>query len=163
MSPRRGFKAEAERIAIEIRGELSLTATCRLDPHLLAQHLEIPVLTIRQCLRVSEHASRIELLLNEENNSFSALTLFWGRRRIIVHNESHAPTRQANDIVHEVAHCLLEHPPAPVTDHHGCRYWNEAFENEADWLSGTLLVPRKGAVALARSGKSTKKSPLTTA
>lgn len=154
MSMRRGFKAEAERIAIEVRSELSLTATSRLDPYLLARHLCIPVLTIRQCLRVSEKNSHLRLLLTKESDSFSAITLFFGPRRIIVHNESHARTRQANDIVHEISHCLLEHPPLPVTDAHGCRYWNETVEDEANWLSGTLLVPRTGAIALARNGNS---------
>lgn len=154
MSLRRGFKAEAERIATQVRSELSLTPTCRLDPYLLAQHFCIPVLTIRQCLRVSESKGRIKLLLAEESDSFSAITLFFGPRRVVVHNESHAATRQANDIVHEISHCLLEHPPAPLTNDHGCRYWNETFEDEADWLSGALLVPRKGAYSFAYKGMS---------
>jgi Zn-dependent peptidase ImmA (M78 family) len=153
MSLRRGFKAEAERIAMEVRRELSLTPTCRLDPHKLAQHLRIPVLRIRDCLRVAENAPRLRRLLEDESDSFSAITLFFARRRLIVHNESHPPTRQANNIVHEIAHCLLEHPPGPVTDHRGCRHWNATMEDEANWLSGALLVPREGAYSLARAGE----------
>lgn len=152
MSLRRGFKAEAERIASEVRAELSLTATCRLNPLVLARHLEIPVLTIRHCQRSSQNPALLKCLLRDEGDSFSAITLFIGSRRVIVHNESHALTRQANDIVHEIAHCLLQHPPAPVTDHSGCRCWNETLEDEANWLAGTMLVPREGALALARSG-----------
>jgi Zn-dependent peptidase ImmA (M78 family) len=154
MNFRRGFKAEAERIALEVRRELSLTPTARLDPLLLARHLCIPVLTVRECLKVSENPASLRLLLSSESDSFSAITLFFGERRIIVHNESHAATRQANSIVHELSHCLLEHPPAPVTDRHGCRYWDATMEDEANWLSGTLLVPRAGALSFARRGDS---------
>jgi Zn-dependent peptidase ImmA (M78 family) len=152
MSLRRGFKAEAERIASEIRTELSLNSTSRLDPHSLAAHLEIPVLKIRDCARLAEDSTSLKHLTHVDPDSFSAITVFIGTRRYIIHNEAHAPTRQANDIVHEIAHCLLEHPPSPVTDHRGCRCWNKTLEDEANWLAGALLVPREGALALARSG-----------
>jgi Zn-dependent peptidase ImmA (M78 family) len=152
MSLRRGFKAEAERIAAEIRSELSLNSTSRLDPHSLAAHLEIPVLKIRDCARFTENGGSLRYLTHVDPDSFSAITVFIGTRRYIIYNESHAPTRQANDIVHEIAHCLLEHPPSPVTDHSGCRHWDKTLEDEANWLAGALLVPRQGALALARSG-----------
>lgn len=152
MSLRRGFKAEAERIAAEMRSELSLNSTSRLDPHGLAAHLEIPVLKIKDCARLAENNACLRHLTHVDPDSFSAITVFIGTRRYIIHNEAHAPTRQANDIVHEIAHCLLEHPPSPVTDHTGCRCWNKAVEDEANWLAGALLVPREGALALARSG-----------
>ncbi len=153
MSLRWGFKAEAERIATEVRDELSLTSTCRLDPHLLAKHLGIPVLKIKDCLRVAGNGACIKHLMHGDPDSFSAITVFFRVRRYIVHNEGHATTRQANNIVHEIAHCLLEHPPAPVTDHKGCRCWNKTLEDEANWLAGAILVPREGALKLARSGE----------
>jgi Zn-dependent peptidase ImmA (M78 family) len=149
MSLHRGFKAEAERIATEIRRELSLTPSCRIDPHLLAKHFGIPVFRIEDCFAYCKDLSRLKHLLHSESDSFSAITILDGTRRIIIHNESHAFTRQANDIVHEIAHCILEHPPSPVTDHSGCRYWNCMLEDEANWLAGALLVPRQGAPALA--------------
>jgi len=152
MSLRRGFKAEAERIAAEIRSELSLNSTSRLDPRGLAAHLGIPVLTIRDCARFADNGVSLKHLTRVDPDSFSAITVFIGSRRLIIHNEAHAPTRQANDIVHEIAHCLLEHPPSPVTDHSGCRRWDKTLEDEANWLAGALLVPREGALALSRSG-----------
>jgi Zn-dependent peptidase ImmA (M78 family) len=152
MSLRRGFKAEAERIAAEIRGELSLDSTSRLDPHDLAAHLGIPVLKIRDCMRFAENSASLRHLTQIDPDSFSAMTVFVGSHRYIVYNEAHAPTRQANDIAHEIAHCLLEHPPSPVADRNGCRCWNKTLEDEANWLAGALLVPREGALALARSG-----------
>lgn len=152
MSLRRGFKAEAERIAAEIRGELSLNSTSPLDPRGLATHLGIPVLKIRDCVRFADNGVSLKHLTHVDPDSFSAITVFIGTRRLIIHNEAHAPTRQANDIVHEIAHCLLEHPPSPVADHLGCRRWDNTLEDEANWLAGALLVPREGALALARSG-----------
>ncbi len=107
MSLRRGFKAEAERIATEVRAELSLNATSRLDPHLLAKHLGIPVLKIKDCLRVVGNGGCLKHLIHADPDCFSAITVFVGTHRYIVHNEGHALTRQANDIVHEIAHCLL--------------------------------------------------------
>ena len=154
MSLRWGFKAEAERIAAEIRCELSLTPTCRLRAEVLARHLGIPVFTIRDCMKVGNGGNDFACLIHDADSGFSALTVFVGTRRVIVHNESHAPTRQANNIVHEISHCLLEHPAGPVADAIGCRRWNEEFEDEANWLSGALLVPRDGALSLVLSGSS---------
>ncbi len=157
MTLRWGFKAEGERIATEVRTELALTPTCRLDPLRLAKHLEIPVLTIQDCICAGGRRERLNHLLQGEPESFSAVTVFVGTRRLILHNESHAPTRQANDIAHEIAHCLLGHPPTPVVDGHGCRLWNAQVEEEATWLAGALLVPREGARKLAYSGMSVAK------
>jgi IrrE N-terminal-like domain len=152
MSLRRGFKTDAEQFALEVRRELSLVATARLDPFVLAKHLCIPVLTIRECQAVSDNPASIGVLLDSESDNFSAITVFFGNRRIIVHNESHAPTRQASNLMHELAHCLLEHPPGPVCNAIGCRNWDSRLEEEANWLAGALLVPREGALWFARRG-----------
>lgn len=150
MSLRRGFKAEAERIAKDVRSELGLTSACRLVPLTLAQHLEIPILTIADCIRAGGASNVIRHLVSAGSNEFSAVTVFFGRRRVIVHNESHAPTRQANSLAHELSHCLLEHPSAPVSEGKGRRYWDATLEDEANWLAGALLVPRDGALNFLR-------------
>jgi Zn-dependent peptidase ImmA (M78 family) len=71
---------------------------------------------------------------------------------MIVHNDAHHPHRQASNISHEVSHCLLDHEPAPLLSVTGCRYWNDTFEAEADWLAGVLLVPRDGGLILMKRG-----------
>ena len=154
MTLRRGFKANAERIAVELRRELGLDMTSRLDPHALAEYLRLPVLTVAQCARVAGSGARHIQLLAAEPDSFSAMTVQFGTQRYIIHNESQARTRQANNIVHEAAHCILQHPLSPVADGVGCRCWHKDFEDEANWLAGALLVPREGALILARSGTS---------
>lgn len=152
MSLRRGFKAEAERIAAEIRAELNLSLDDRLDPLSLARHLCIPVLEIGDLAALSSNPSLGDYFLIEDVDCLSALTLFDGTKRTIIHNESHAPTRQVSNLAHEISHCLLEHVPEPLVHPDGRRCWNEEVEAEATWLAGALLVPRAGALKLARSG-----------
>jgi Zn-dependent peptidase ImmA (M78 family) len=136
MSLRRGFKAEAERIAAEIREELNLSLDDRLDPLSLARHLCIPVLEIGDLAALSRNAGLGDYFLIEDADCLSALTLFDGTKRTIVHNESHAPTRQVSNLAHEISHCLLEHVPEPVARPDGRRCWNEEVEAEATWLGG---------------------------
>jgi hypothetical protein len=50
---RRGFKTEANSIALEVRGELGLRPFDPLDPHVLAEWLEIPIWTLSEMC--SEH------------------------------------------------------------------------------------------------------------
>jgi Zn-dependent peptidase ImmA (M78 family) len=152
VSFRRGFKTEAERIAAELRGELGLGPLDRLDPFCLAEHLAIPVIPLSHFSRNGSTPSFVKLFLTRETDAFSALTLFNGARRLIVHNDAHAETRQASNITHEISHCILEHAPAPVLSSEGCRYWDTGIEQEADWLAGALLIPRLGALTFTKRG-----------
>src|SRR4051812_38280249 len=110
---RRGFKAEAERIATEVREELDLSAVDPLDPFKLASHLEIPVYRMSDLSHPSDMATFVTVFSGPEQDSFSAVTVFIGGKRFIIHNESHAPTRQGSNLTHEISHCLLEHEPTP--------------------------------------------------
>ncbi len=83
---------------------------------------------------------------------FSGVTVFRGTRRTVVFNDAHAPGRQANDIVHELGHGLLGHPPTFAMDELGCRHWDQEMEDEADWLSSVLLVPEEAALFIVRRG-----------
>lgn len=151
MNLRRGFKSEAERIAQEVREELELSPLDALDVFVLAAHLEIPVFGMRDAAHYSDGAASFLLhFASRELDSFSAMTVFNDGRRVIIHNEFHAPTRQASNIAHELSHCLLEHEPSPVFSPEGCRHWNSSVEDEATWLAGTLLVPREGALAFCK-------------
>lgn len=152
MSLKRGFKADAERLAAEVRSELDLRPVDRLNPHALAQYLGIAVLDLAEYGRRTgtEIASRV--LLTTERESFSAVTIFQGLKRVIVRNERNARTRQASDLAHELAHALLLHSAAPLIDGDGGRYFSKREEEEADWLGGTLLVPRGGVLTLIEQG-----------
>jgi Zn-dependent peptidase ImmA (M78 family) len=152
MALRRGFKTEANEIAREIRAELNLKSAEPLNPWRLAEHLAIPIIPLSAWRR---HIPEAVVHLSEiEPESFSAVTVFFGTKRVIVHNDAHSRGRQAADIAHELAHALLGHPPSAAIDERGCRYWNEDLEDEADWLSGALLVSEEAALAVALSKQS---------
>lgn len=147
---RRGFKTEAHAHAREVRAELGLDADAPLDPWRLAAHLEIPILRLVELRHVA--AAEVRYLRSVESGAFSAATIFRGRARVIVHNDGHAPTRQASDIAHELAHALLCHAPRPALDILGCRDWDDEVEKEADWLGPALLVSEEAAVEIVRRG-----------
>lgn len=147
---KRGFKTEAERISIEIRSELNLNDEARLEPLELAEHLAIPVFNLREASKAAPRNLFSQHFATAEPDSFSAITIFRGYERIIVHNENHHPNRQASNLSHEVSHSILEHEPTPLATADGQRYWDAEVENEANWLGAALLVPRNGALSMAK-------------
>jgi Zn-dependent peptidase ImmA (M78 family) len=152
MAMRRGFKTEANGIAIEVRAELDLRALDPLDPWRLAEHLEIPVITLSSL--EADIPDAVHRLRAVEPDAFSAVTVFAGTKRAIVHNDRHSRGRQASNLAHEVAHGLLHHPATPARDDRGCRYWNQDIEDEASWLAGALLIPEDAALWIVRQGMS---------
>lgn len=145
MALARGFKAEAERISLQLRAELGLTASERLDCLALAAHFEIPIVPLEVLGADGARRESIRRLMRRDTK-FSALTVCAGTRRLIVYNPASPPGRRANSLAHELAHVALEHPPSPALGDGGCRYWDADLEDEADWLAGALLVPRDGAL-----------------
>jgi hypothetical protein len=143
----RGFKTWAKTLATEARHDLGLGALDRLDPVALAGSLEIPVISLSELVASTPE---VQHLLTVEPEVFSAVTVFNGPRRTIIHNDGHAPARQASNIGHELSHGLLGHPPTPALDDSGCRVWNQDVEDEAAWLSGCLLVTEEAALVIAR-------------
>jgi Zn-dependent peptidase ImmA (M78 family) len=149
MGYRRGFKSDANSTAREIREELGLKSTDALDPWRLAEHLAVPVIPLSALSNDVPDAARY--LLDIEPEVFSAVTVFYGSRRIIVHNDAHSRGRQASDLSHELAHALLMHGSSPAIDHRGCRLWDQNIEDEAQWLAGALLVTEEAALSVARN------------
>lgn len=147
MGFRRGFKTEANSLTADVRSELGLSMFAPLDPHALASWLEIPIIRLSE---FAERAPAVRHLLEIEQEVFSAVTVFAGSQRTIVHNDAHAPTRQRSNLTHELAHGLLLHPPTPALDNTGCRHWDQDIEDQANWLSGALLVPESAAMAIAK-------------
>lgn len=142
---RRGFKAEAERLAVDLRAELGLSVRDRLDPRELAEHLGIPVLPLTELAGDLRNPMSLRRA-TAARAGFSAATICAGSRRLIVFNPAHPPGRRANSLAHELSHVLLDHPPQPAIGHGGGRRWDGEREAEADWQAGALLVPREGAL-----------------
>ena len=143
---RRGFKTEARELSRQVRGELCLTPLEPLDPWALAEHLAIPIWRLGE---YDEIQSAVRLLSGPHQGAYSAMVAFVGHRRVIIHNDAHALTRQRADISHELAHALLLHEPhmvragvAPTLD--------PAQEEEASWLGGVLLVTEEACMDACR-------------
>jgi Zn-dependent peptidase ImmA (M78 family) len=148
---KRGFKAHAERISEEIRSELQLHEDSRLEPLELAEYLSIPVFSLKDVAEATPKSKFSDYFAIDEPDAFSAVTIFRGYQRVIVHNENHHPHRQASNLAHEVSHLLLEHEPNPIPPINGQRCWDAQVEEEASWLGAALLVPREGALLMAKS------------
>ena len=155
MGLRRGFKAEADRLARDMRRELGLDVHAPLCPRALADHLAIPIRTLEWLYTVVPDA--VSYLRGPKGQSeFSAVTIFEGHRRIIVHNDSHSPKRQVSNLIHELSHGLLHHPPKPPFDAAGSRHYDRDLEDEANWLGPALLISPEVAMHIAQQGYSTR-------
>jgi hypothetical protein len=147
MSYRRGFKAEAKRIADGVRSELDLTPFSPLDPWALADDLAVPIYPLSSYDDVAP--SVCELLFGAEQSAFSAMLALVGNRFVIVHNDSHAITRQRANIAHEIAHILLFHE-GHTLDGGWRQAYNADQEDEAKWLGGILQVSDEACLAGCR-------------
>lgn len=140
---RRGFKTQAEKSAAIARKALGIQRFGKLDPWAYAEHLKVVILDFGE-LGLSDAAVR--QLTVSDASSWSAMTLEESGLRSIVLNPAHAPTRQMNDLMHELAHLELEHAPARV-DVSGSGVfllsnYSDDQEQEADWYAGAMLLPR---------------------
>lgn len=147
MSLRRGFKTEENQIATDVRRELGLSDIAPLNPWKLAEHLAIDVLALSE---LAGEAPSILYFMNEGCDIFSAITIFLGTTRLIVHNDKHSKGRQSSNIAHELSHALLQHPPMPPLSELGLRNFCREFEEEANWLAGVLLISERAALHIAR-------------
>ncbi len=148
---RRGFKTQAEAIAMELRGEMDLGPHDRIDCIALADHLAIEVVPVTELVGNGATADDLNCMVSAEMG-FSAVTVYRGTKCKIFYNPFHAATRTSNSVAHEISHVVLEHEPGPVLTAKGNRYWNQTQEDEADWLAGAILVPREGALGWLASG-----------
>lgn len=152
---RRGFRAEAERIAARVRGP---GLAVRLDPVALANQLGVVTIELGSLRSLGASAEAVALL-EDKGAGFCALTVRDGDHAIIVYNSLASPGRRANSLAHELSHLILGHRAGSALGLGGCRRWDPSQEAEADWLAGTLLVPRRGLLAYLRQGGSISEGP----
>lgn len=146
MGLRRGFKAEANRIALRVREKLSLAPIAPIDPILVCKHFDIGL------LKLSELDVDVARFLGADRSQFSAVTVPRGHQTAILHNDSHDPKRQRSNICHELAHCFLGHACVPPLTADGERTRDSAQEEEAHFLGGVLLLPDEAAKRIVLRG-----------
>lgn len=145
MTFRRGFKAEANRIALRIRDRMGLSPIDPLDPFEVCTRLDIRVIRLSE---IEPHSP----FLRGESSAFSAVTVPCGHEMAIVHNDSHHPYRQRSNLAHELAHCFLGHKCTPPLTEKGERARDGGIEGEANFLGGALLIPNEAALHIISNG-----------
>lgn len=135
------------------REELGLTIADRLDGVSYAQHVGVAILPFNE-LALSEEAKH-QLLVGDPE-SWSGMTIRFGKAKAIIVNPAHPPERQCNTVMHELSHIILDHVPTRVDiGPEGVLIvgeYAEDAEGEADWLAGTFLLPRDALISLRSQG-----------
>ena len=147
---RRGFKAWCERAAAGYRRDLGLRPDEALNPLALAHHLKVLVISPEALSGLSTSAAHH--LCVTDADSWSAVTLIEGDRKLVILNPSHSAARKNSDLAHELSHLILEHKPTQVFFGPDkfllIREFDRVQEAEAECLSSVLLVPREALLAL---------------
>ncbi len=140
-----GFKAKAERIAVDFRERLDLNAYDPLSAFDLAKHLKIAVLTPIEAGLTKAEAHT----LMKSGSGWSGLTLknIEGEH-IIIFNNYESSARQQSTVMHELSHVICEHelpqPKIVANQVLPFRSYDPIFEEEAKCLGGSLQIPRAG-------------------
>jgi len=151
---RRGFKTWCETVASQKRRSLKVPSTAPLDPYLLAKDMGVAVIYIEQVPGLAP--GTLDQLTKYDPDSWSAVTVCWNNKYLIVMNSAHAKTRQSSSLMHELAHLIIGHKPARLDiTPDGLMIlstYDKANEEEANWLSGALLLPRDALLHIRRRG-----------
>lgn len=153
----RGFKAWCEKYAVNKRADLGLPAHAPLDAFALANNLGVKVWTPTDVPGLSKPS--IDILLRSDGKTpscWSAVTIVVNSRILVILNSSHSPGRQSSDLTHELAHHIRGHKAQEASVSPDglmmLKNYDKLFEEEADWLSGCLLLPRDALVDIKRRG-----------
>lgn len=153
MAFRRGFKSQCERRSAEYRKQLGLTDTECLDADKLAEHLGVTVWSVTDVEGLLDDERKT--LTDPTDDSWSALTMRLGTRDLVLYKPVSSVGRRNSVIMHELAHIVLGHELADA-----CLLpdgslvpgnFSQEQEDEADWLAGTLLLPRPALVFIRLS------------
>jgi Zn-dependent peptidase ImmA (M78 family) len=153
----RGFKAWCERYSISKRTELGIAPHAPLNAYKLADNLGVRVWTPSDVPGLSQKS--VDVLLFNDNKTpscWSAVTLVVGKKIVVILNSSHSQGRRASDLTHELAHIILDHKTHETNvTKEGVMLlatYEKKQEDEADWLSSSLLLPRDALVSIRKNG-----------
>lgn len=157
---KRGFKSKAEELSVELRTELGLSKFKPLDAFMLAKHKEIPIFSVDEAFEGNKLHPAYCFMSNPEK--FNAL---WMPNadgdKIIIHNSNHSAYRQQSNLMHELAHIILEHEMpkgiAEVCKLYNLHYFNKEQEQEAKYLGGCLQISRPALMWVLKEKWSTQK------
>lgn len=139
------FQRKCEGIATEQRSRLGFRAFERLPADVLAEHLKATLLTPEQL--PSLHPDQVAALYASEAWSAAVISQnpLW-----IAYNPQHSPARHESNMMHELAHVLLEHPLVGCDPITGFPQRRQKDEDEATYLGSCLQIPRRGLLWAAQ-------------
>lgn len=147
---KRGFKAQCERRSVELRKQLNLSPIAPLNANNLANHLSVTVKNASKIPGVSK--KDLQQLTEVDSDSWSAFTMQQGIHYLVIFNPSQSLPRINSVVMHELSHILLGHELARATTtddgYLTPSHYDQNQEDEADWLGGTLLLPRPALMAI---------------
>jgi Zn-dependent peptidase ImmA (M78 family) len=147
---RRGFKSQCERRSAEIRKSMGLEPGDALHSADLAPRLGVTLWSDRDINDFPTRDSQQLTILDKE--SWSAFTLRIGIHHLVLFNSSQSAARINSVTMHELAHITLGHElhSASLSDdgHLLPSNYSQDQEDEADWLGGTLLLPRPALIRI---------------
>jgi Zn-dependent peptidase ImmA (M78 family) len=116
-------------------------------------------ITVWSALQVTGLSSAdMNQLTVKDAESWSAFTQRHGERHLIVYNPAQSRPRINSVVMHELSHILLGHELTSydLSDdgHLVLGNYDQDQEDEANWLGGTLLLPRPALLAIRRNGLS---------
>ena len=145
----RGFKTRCEEMSRSLRAELGLDPAAPLPAEQLASYLGVYLWSVED---LGLAPADVKQLVRSDSDSWSAITVSAADRDAIILNPNHRRGRYSSDVMHELAHLLLGHEPSTMffagQENLALRGFNEAAEEEANWLAGALLLPRDVLVRL---------------
>ncbi|KZY37020.1 hypothetical protein A3731_36725 [Roseovarius sp. HI0049] len=154
MAFRRGFKSQCERRSVEYRKQLGVHASGPLSADRLADHLGITVWSVKDVEDLD--AENLSVLTNEADDSWAALTMRMGASNLVVYKPVSSLGRRNNVLMHELSHIILGHELAQAfLMEDGSLVpgnFDQDQEDEADWLAGTLLLPRPALLSIRTQG-----------
>jgi Zn-dependent peptidase ImmA (M78 family) len=148
---KRGFKSWCDQTAETVRRQRGIEPRDPLTAESLAQDLGAVVVTPRDLPTLAPDACH--RLLSDHNDIWSAITISSDPPLIVV-NPEHSPGRRNSDLMHELAHLLLEHIPGTVyidpKSKLVLRHHDREQEEQANWLASCLLLPRAALLEIKR-------------
>ncbi|MEX2158613.1 MAG: ImmA/IrrE family metallo-endopeptidase [Dehalococcoidia bacterium] len=154
---RRGFKTRCEKLSSQVRADLDVRSDAPLSFVDLARYMRVELRTPED---IDGIPPKTLLVLKDQAAEWSAAAVSIGDDKAIVYNPHHSLRRQASDVMHELAHILLDHSSAIVVlspdGQLALRSFDQDQEDEASWLSGCLLLPRSALLTIAARRMSTE-------
>ncbi len=148
----RGFKSRAERTAVRLRKSLGISSTDPIDMWAVANKHSIPIWHPDDIAGLDAAAKKV--LLEEDSSSWSAITIKFDSKTVIVLNSAHTKARQASNLAHEISHLIIGHKGAQTFMNTDAGLllasYNKEEEKEADWLAGCLLLPREACIYIKK-------------